>query len=499
MVFYVESIGKNFILISFSQIITVISGFVINIFLTRNLGTELYGQYSLVISGVLAIGLQMIASGFPETMSKFIAEEKEDIVKLTSQILSYLIIESVILTIIFMALSPLIAFSLDENELLYLIIIASLIIIGQGLVSFFISLYNGLRKFKIQGIIVSLLAIVKLIFVIIGTLFWGVLGAIMGFLFSTLIISLIFIFVSRKYLDTKLNFSFSKKIFSYMMQITLFNLGIVLMTSIDIIMIRYLLNENGNDLVGIYNAGASISRLVYFLIISLSGVMFPTISNLIANDHFEEAKTQIGGMIKIASIFLIPFTLIVSSLSESIVQILYKTDYSGSAQINMILVFGYSLLGFFVIFSNIINATGNVKLPILISLIIIAIDAILLFVFITYVGVIGATIATLISTLIGFVIIIVYTVKRIGIKLKIASIIRINLSGIILFGGLNYIIGIFDLQFYYWIPILFGEIVIYFLLLALFKDFNIIRASKIMYAKYFRKKVETQANEISNP
>ena len=61
-----ESIGKNFILISFSQIITVISGFVINIFLTRNLGTELYGQYSLVISGVLAIGLQMIASGFPE-------------------------------------------------------------------------------------------------------------------------------------------------------------------------------------------------------------------------------------------------------------------------------------------------------------------------------------------------------------------------------------------------------------------------------------------------
>ena len=494
MLVMMEKLGKGFALLAFSQAITVIGGFAINIFLTRYLGTNLYGQYSLVIVGVMAIGLKMIASGFPETMSKYIAEDKEDTKQLSTLMFTYQIIESVILTLIFMALSPLIAFSLDENELLYLIIIASLIIIGQGLISFFVCLYNGLRKFKIQAIIVSLLAIVKIVFVIIGTLFWGVAGAIMGFLFSTLIISLIFIFVSRKYLDTKLNFSLSKKIFSYMVQITLFNLGIVLMTSIDIIFIRYLLSENGNDIVGIYNAGALISRMSFYLIISLSSVMFPTISNLIANDHFEEAKTQIGDMIKIASIFLIPLTFAVSSLSESIVQILFETDYSGSAQINMILVFGYSLLGFFVIFSNIINAIGNVKFPILISLIIIAIDAILLYIFITYVGLIGATIATLISSLIGFVIVVIYTVKKIGIKLNIVSIIRINLSGIILFGGLNYIINIFDLRIYYWIPILFGEIVIYFLLLALFKDFNIITASKKMYVKYFQKKVETQAN-----
>lgn len=482
-----EKTSINFTFLAASQMITVICGFAINIFLSRYLGLDLYGQYSLIIIGIMAIGLQIIATGFPETMSKFISEEKEEAINLTSQFLTFQIIESIIITIIFLAVSPLLSFIFDDIDVMYLVLLASFLIIGQGLVSFFVLLYNGLRKFVSQAIIVSLYAILKLGFVIIGAYFWSVPGAILGFIISTLLIAFIFVLISRKYLGTKLRFTISKKIITYVLQITLFYLGIALITSLDLIFIKFILSESGDDVVGIYNAGATISRLSYFLIMSFSGVMFPTISNLITNENHEQAKKEIGSMIKISSIFLIPFVFSISSASDKIISILYKPEFSESAVISRYLVFGYSILGFFVIFSNLINAIGDVKISIFISLGIIVVDIILLYIMITYIGLIGATIATIITSFIGLIIMIIFVIKKIGITINIVSIIRIIISGMLIFGVLNYILNIFDLQIYYWILIFLAEIVIYFVILAVFKDFNVFKLSKKIIKKYFIK------------
>jgi len=486
-----ENIGRNFVLIAISQVIIIISGFAINIFLTNYLGIELYGRYSLVITGILAIGLKLIAGGFPETMSKFVSEEKYDLESLISGILFYQMIEAILLTIILMAISPLLAISLNENNLLALILLASPIIIGQGLVSYFVCLYNGMRKFKIQSLIVILQAIFKIIFVIIGGYYWKIEGAIIGFLLSTLLVAFIFIFKARKHLGRKLSFKIPKEIFSYMFEITVFGLCIILFSSLDILSVRYLIKGQGSNLVGIYNAGATVSRLSLFLILSLSGVMFPTISNLIAKNDKENAKEQIGQMIKISSIFIIPIVLLLSSFSKNIIEILYKPEYIDSFEVNRYLVFAYSILGFFVVFSNIINAIGKVKITIIISVVTILLDVILLYFLVTYIGIIGATIATLIATTIGLIVLIIVTYKQIGINVKLITLFKINSVGIILFGVLNYIlVYFFTLKFYFWIFVVIGEIIIYFILLGVLKEFNALSLMKSIILKlkeYFSK------------
>ena len=297
-------------------------------------------------------------------------------------------------------------------------------------------------------------------------------------------VALIFVLVSKKYLGVKLYFKIPKEIFTYMFEITIFGLCMTLFSSLDIISVRYLIEGEGYDIVGIYNAGATISRLSLFIILSLSGVMFPTISNLMSKNDKEKAKKQIGHMIKIASIFILPIILLFSSLSKIIVEILYKPEYIDSFEVNRYLVFAYSILGFFIVFSNIINAIGKVKITIIISIIAIFLDVILLYFLVTYIGIIGATIATLISSSIGLITMIIVTHKKIGISIKLITLFKINSFGIILFGVLNYVlIYFFALKFYIWIFVVIGELIIYFLLLGILKEYNVLVFMKSILTK----------------
>jgi len=484
----VYKLSEGFFFVAFSQVLTILSGFAINIFLSWHLGKELYGQFSLVTVGIIAIGQNFIASGFPETLSKYISEEKVESKILTLQLFVYLIIESIIVVGIYMAFSPLISIIFEESELTKLIIIAAPIILGQGLVSYLIGLFNGYRKFKTQALIIASLAILKVTGVLVGALIGDVLGAIIGYLISLFITAIIFLFIIKKYFLNKMIWKISKKIIFFMIQMTIFNLlAISLIQSLDMLFIKYFYPIEGNSLVGEYNAAATISRIAFYIIATLGSIMFPTISNLIANNKTEIAKERIGNMIKIASLILIPVTLIISSLSKIIISTVYGSEFQGAILINTILVIGYAILGFYLIFSSIINALGEVKYSLLVAIITILCDVLLLYFLIKSLGLIGAAIATTIASFIGFIIILIITTKKIGMKLDILSIIRINLFGGLIFGLTNYLLANLGIKIYFWILIVFGEILIYLFLLAIFKDFNIIKISKEIIRK-FRKR-----------
>jgi len=466
-------IVQGFIFLATSQVLTIISGFITNIFLIRYLERELYGQYSYVVTGILAIGLSAIANGFPQTLSKNISENKVDVKSFATKLLCYQLIEALLLFILYVAISPLIASILNEKQLLVLIITASFIIPAHGIVSLIVGLFNGLRQFHIQSLIVSLLAISKTFFTIIFCLFLSVQGAIIGFLVSNFTIGVFSLIFARRYFGKIHDLKLSKEHFVYFFRINIFNFSLSLILALDLIFLRFFLPANQNDLIGLYNAGAVISKTAFFLIISFSGVMFPTIANLLSEDKRNEAKIEIGKMIKLSSIFLVPLILILSSLSSVIIQILFGIDYIQSNIISSILVFGYSILGFFVIFANILNGIGNVLTTNIISILTIISDAIFLFLFIREKKIVGAAIATTIASFIGFMLILIIIIKKVGVRINFISILRINFTGILIFGGLNILIKHFGFNIYLWIPILISEFIIYVLILVLFKDLRI--------------------------
>jgi len=471
-----DKIGLSFIYIATSQVITVLGGLTVNIFLSRYLGKEFYGQYSFIISGIIVLGLSLVSNGFPQTLSKYIAEEKMQIKPFASKILFFHAVESVIIMISYIVLSPVISFLTNEKILLKLIILAACIIPFQAIISFVIALNNGLRKFKEQAIIVSLLVLIKSLFVIFFAFFFSVEGAIFGFFLSMFIVAIALVVKSRSYYSFDRKFKLSKEIWTYFYRITFFSIEISLLLSIDLILLKFLLGKNQNAQLGIYNAGAVIAKTCYFLIVSFSSIMFPIISHLMSNNKKEEARRQIGAMIRLSSILIIPVSLIISSLSPVFINLFFKIEYSYAHIVTSILAIGYSLLGFFFIFMNILNSIGDVLRTNLLSSGVILVDILLLNILIKHYGIVGASIATAFASFIGCLLSIFLIKKKIGISVDLFSLIRINFVNIILFFLVNFLIDFFTrVNLIGWAAILFIEFIIYFLILKLTNDFDVLK------------------------
>ena len=495
-----EKIGTGFIYLVISQVFTVLGGLVINIFLSRFLGKELYGRYSFLIVGVMVIGYTIISNGFPQTLSRYISEEKYENEPFVTKILVVQLIESLIIMLIYLAISPLLVHIFKESELLILLFIAAITIPTQGLISFLVGLYNGLKRFKTQAIMVSLISLAKVICILILATFFEVLGAILGVLLATLIIALIYLFYSRKFYVKDFSFKITKDIWQYLFRITLFSLLLSLLLSLDINCLKFFLTSNQNAQLGVYNAGAVVARTGFFIIVAFSGVMFPTISKLLAKGKKNQAQVQIGEMLRISSIFLVPIVLILASMSPILVNLFFGSEYNLSAIITTILVFGYSLIGYFVIFSNILNSIGEVRITIMTSISIIGIDIGLLYFFIKYVGLAGAAIATTISSFIGVIFVVYFTIRKIGININLHSLIRINVIAITLFGVTNFILVLFLNNIAIWVGVLIAEIVLYFVFLYIVRDFNVIAIFKEYREKlfYFHKEKRQSKHKIHN-
>jgi len=479
-----NKLSSGFIFISASQMITVLGGLIINIFLSRYLGKDGYGIYSLIISGIMMVGISLVSNGFPQTLSKYISEGKYELKAFVTKIFLMQIIESLIILVLYIVFSPLLSIILKEDDLFGYLVIASFIIPTQAIVSFLVGLYNGLRMFGNQAALVSLFSFFKVTCIISFTYLFGIKGAIFGFFMSTLFVSLLFIFKARKYFTRRFNFSIIKDIMPFFLRITLFSIELSLLLSLDLNCLKLFLNYNQNEQLGIYSAGAVIAKTSFFLIISFSGVMFPIISNLLANDKLNEAQQQIGNMIKISSVFLLPIVITLVFLSPVLVNLFYGVEYSSSSSIVSILVFSYSILGYFVIFANILNSIGEVKTINIISIITIAIDIILLYFLIKALSIKGAAIATTISSLIGLISLIIILLQKIGIKMETMSILRISIIGLIIFGISNAFLVFLTKNVIFWVGILIIETILYFTVLHLTNDFYVLYVIREYYSKY---------------
>ena len=69
------SLSKGAFYLTFSTIIFVLSGYLINVILGRQLGPSSYGIYGIIITLMTTINLTQV-SGLPQAVAKYIAEEE---------------------------------------------------------------------------------------------------------------------------------------------------------------------------------------------------------------------------------------------------------------------------------------------------------------------------------------------------------------------------------------------------------------------------------------
>ena len=196
-------------------------------------------------------------------------------------------------------------------------------------------------------------------------------------------------------------------------------------------------------------------------------------------------------------ILLVPGIILMSTYSRPIINIFYGMKYIDAAYPMSILAYGVGFLTIFYVMSFVMNGAGKTKIPMWISIIGVAINAILNYILIQKYALVGSAIATSITSFVAMVFMLYYLYKDFNVIISLKSFLKIMLAGFLMYcASLLFYRG--EFIFILWSVILFAfYLFILYLLQGITKDDLAILCSIISKKKKEEVEGEFSGNEPS--
>lgn len=495
------NLAKSAFWVIVSEIIFNLSGYVIHSLVGRILGPEDYGRYGLVVT-LTTMVIILIGNGIPTAMAKYISEIFETqprlirVIKHQAIILQTLLIGAI--TIIFFFSAPLIARLLGDPTLAPLFRLSTLVIPAFAAASFYFSYFTGLHRFNLQSVLKTFRSIIKVLAIVSLAYFFKVEGSVAGYIVAPLSIFLVALCldkilvaqslpqVKEKSAEPEPTFDY-KKLLHYAWQVIVFFLAYELLISIDLYLVKGILHDDYQT--GIYNAAITVGRIPYYIFYALTVILLPVISKSTAEKKTAETSAIIGHSLRLMVILLVPGIILMAKFSAPIINIFFGSRYLAAALPMSILVYGVGFLTIFYVMSFVMNGAGKTKIPMFISIIGVVINTVLNYILIKRYALVGSAVAISITSFIVMILMLYYVYRDFGVLIRLKSILRIGLSGILLYAfSLFFSAG--PVIFILWSLLLGGG---YLFVLYLLKE---ITAQDLQYLRtVFAKKKATEAKE----
>ncbi len=227
-------------------------------------------------------------------------------------------------------------------------------------------------------------------------------GALIGFVLAIIIMLVLILITFNKKIfnifSPKIQQENKKELLNYSLPLMLKNLIWVIIPWTNLLMIGYF--NTASD-VGIYNVALPTANLI---IIPVYGVMYlflPIISGLYGKNNKEEIKEIYKKISKYSLLLILPVFMIISVLSKDIISSLFGAEYLSAALPLTILSLGYLVFSLSDISMNMLSVLKKTKTIFSIILGFGLSNIILNFILIPKYGILGASIATSVSFLIG--------------------------------------------------------------------------------------------------
>ncbi len=278
---------KNKVLLkdNFSLFSMMLLAFIINYFfhfyIGKTLGPSDYGTFGVLLSIVYIIVMPLMA--IQTTLSKYVAElnarnERFEIYYLFSKSLKKIGMFGLIISVLFLTLSPLLSSFLKIGVVSPLIILGSSIVFAF-LVSIVRGFLQGLQRFKLLGLTFLLESLSKVFFGIpLVMLGFGINGAIGGFALSFVLPLLVLLYFIRKgfFKDGSKKFDTSQ-IYKYSFPVLVMLVVLTGLYNIDVILVKRFFDP---IIAGQYAALSLFGKIIFFATLSISMVMFPKVLEL---------------------------------------------------------------------------------------------------------------------------------------------------------------------------------------------------------------------------
>ncbi len=344
---------RGVLVLTVSSLIFMLSGYVINVWLGRSLGPQLYGIYGVLTALLTGLNIMQV-SGVPQSVSKFVAESEERKDDILKSAISIQIITTLFFSLIFLIFAPLLAGVFHDAKLTNYIRMMSLVFPLYGLFALYGGYYNGQHNFKRQSIIIITYSTAKAVLILGLVGAFSLYGVIMGFVIAPLI-ALVVGFHWPKGTKT---FSYRKLIF-YSLPLMTYALFSTLQITIDLFAIKSMVGDA--EIAGYYAATQSIALITFFGMNALGQVLFPQISRLNAANKHHEAGLVISSSLRNLLLFLLPLTALIAGSAPTLIKLLFGNSYMPATSMLRVLVTSYVFITIFAMFANILNGAGRAK------------------------------------------------------------------------------------------------------------------------------------------
>lgn len=425
---FVSDVGITFI----SSALCMFLGFPITVLLGRYLGASDLGLYRMVntIFGTLML---FVTIGIPAAVIKYVAEFRDNDEKL-GEIISASLITSILLGLFsfsFIYLSvDLFANFFNMPELSGLLKILAFAVPFSIINSTLLGLLNGLRKMTKNALVSIIQSSSLFIFTFLFVFKYGVNGAVVGIVLSSVLTTMILMVVQK---ISKLTFS---NISGTIVQIIGFGSKTVLANAInlinyqaDILMIGYFMTKTD---VGIYSVAILFAKLIWILPDSLQRITFPLISEYHAKKMNDSIKQVVEKCMRYSCLFLILSSTFFIFLGNEMIDLIFGNEFDDSYLPLVILLIGTFFYGITKSVGSIFASMGKVNLVYKIPFVSAVLNVMLNSMLIPFYGMNGAAVATTVSLLASTALMIHFMEKLIYIKIDYVWYLKVLfLSGII--------------------------------------------------------------------
>lgn len=396
---YTQIIAKNTSVLLISQIISYVFVFFTTIYTARYLGVENFGILSLSIAftGIFVIFADL---GLSTLTVREVSRNKS----LSSKYLVNFGLLKVILAfftffMIFLFVNIL-HYSQQVQLVIYIMSISVIFNSFAGLISSIFQAYEKMEYTSIGIIINSIILFVGVMAAIYYQL--NVLAFATVYAVSNFALFLVYIIIcTKKFVSPfwEMDFSFLRQKLKLALPFGITSVFVTIYYWIDSIMLSVMV---GNEAVGLYNAAYRLILVLLFVPSVLNMAIFPAMSQFYVNSK-KSLKIAYEKYFKYMAILGIPLGVGTTLLANKIILIIYGVEYTNATIALQILVWSTVIIFMSGAFARLLEASDKQILITKITAICAIINIILNLIIIPKYGYIGASVITVLTELLAFI------------------------------------------------------------------------------------------------
>ncbi len=390
-----------------SRIILIALGLLGNVIITRSLGVDNYGTYTLLLT-IIAIATQFGNFGLHSANIYYVAQKKMFLGMLLKNSIWFSFFISLIVGLVIYFLNFYYPSILNiEPDLLYL----ALIFIPISLMSLLLkNLLVGIGEIKLDNKLTIYTRIITTLILVCIVSFFNIDVMIVISIFGIgLLIDFFLVYSKLKKEITyryKLSFKLLKKISKFGFKAYLSAIFAFLVLKSDLFFVNYYLTKTD---LGHYSLAVSFIDYIYILPVVIGTVLFQKLSSLKKNDEKYNLMKKIT--FTFSGVYFV-FLVIVYFLSEYLITFLYGEQFRDSVILVNLLLIGIFFMGIETIQVQYLNTIGFPKEIIYYWIIALFINIAIILNFIEQYGLVAVAMSTVISYFTIFVLITFNILKK---------------------------------------------------------------------------------------